>query len=162
MRVYYDLLTQSGPGLLERKSDAANQPECQPDLDPGDLCSIIEEAVGAAFDIPSALLRRPTRGRANIALARQVAMYLAHVAGTLSLTEVGDLFQRDRTTVAYACQIVEMRRDDPAFDRALEILEGVVGGLAGCGTCSALTVALVTAILVHDCAPGVDANTSKR
>jgi hypothetical protein len=50
-------------------------------------------------------------------------MYLAHVAGGLPLAEVGRLFKRDRTTVAHACAVVEDRRDDPAFDRALAILE---------------------------------------
>jgi chromosomal replication initiation ATPase DnaA len=50
-------------------------------------------------------------------------MYLAHVAGGLSMREVGRLFSRDRTTVAHACALVEDRRDDPQFDRALAILE---------------------------------------
>jgi chromosomal replication initiation ATPase DnaA len=34
----------------------------------------------------------------------------------VSLTEVGHLFDRDRTTVAHACSLVEDRRDDPDFD----------------------------------------------
>lgn len=50
-------------------------------------------------------------------------MYLAHVAGGLPMAEVGRLFARDRTTVAHACALVEDRRDDPAFDRTLAILE---------------------------------------
>jgi chromosomal replication initiation ATPase DnaA len=71
-------------------------------------------------------LRRATRGRAKVALARQVAMYLAHVGCGLSLTETGRLFARDRTTVAHACGVVEDRRDDPTFDRALDLLEWAV------------------------------------
>ena len=50
-------------------------------------------------------------------------MYLTHIAGGLSLSEVGRLFARDRTTVAHACALVEDRRDDPDFDRCLAILE---------------------------------------
>jgi chromosomal replication initiation ATPase DnaA len=50
-------------------------------------------------------------------------MYLAHVAGGLTLVEVARLFARDRTTVAHACAVVEDRRDDPEFDRTLAVLE---------------------------------------
>lgn len=64
-----------------------------------------------------------------MALARQTAMYLAHCAGGLSLTEVGVLFNRDRTTVAHACAVVEDRRDEPNFDRAIELLERAVVAL---------------------------------
>jgi chromosomal replication initiation ATPase DnaA len=58
-----------------------------------------------------------------VAFARQVGMYLAHVAAGLPMSEVGRLFSRNRTTVAHACAIVEDCRDDPQFDRALAILE---------------------------------------
>ncbi len=75
-------------------------------------------------------LHRITRGRAKVALARQVAMYLAHVACGLSLTDTGRLFGRDRTTVAHACGVIEDRRDDPIFDRALDLLEWAVPSLA--------------------------------
>jgi chromosomal replication initiation ATPase DnaA len=54
---------------------------------------------------------------------RQTAMYLAHVAFGLTYTEIGQLFSRDRTTVAHACGVVEERRDDPIVDRALTTLE---------------------------------------
>ena len=57
-------------------------------------------------------------------------MYLAHVVLGLTLTEVGQVFARDRTTVAYACGRVEDLRDDLAFDRSLELLEGVLRALA--------------------------------
>jgi chromosomal replication initiation ATPase DnaA len=90
----------------------------------------IEHAVTQVFGIAGHDLRRATRGRAKVALARQVAMYLAHVGCGLSLTETGRLFERDRTTVAHACGIIEDRRDDPLFDRALDLLEWAVPALA--------------------------------
>ena len=90
----------------------------------------IEHAVTQVFGIAGHDLRRATRGRANVALARQVAMYLAHVGCGMSLTEPGRLFDRDRTTVAHACGIIEDRRDDPLFDRALDLLEWAVPALA--------------------------------
>ncbi len=79
--------------------------------------------VGQVFGIGSGELHRTTRGTAPMALARQVAMYLAHVVFGLRLREVGQMFERDRTTVAHACGLVEDRRDDPRFDRALDLLE---------------------------------------
>jgi chromosomal replication initiation ATPase DnaA len=50
-------------------------------------------------------------------------MYLAHVVGGLSMSEISRLFGRDRTTVAHACARVEDRRDDAVFDRSLDFLE---------------------------------------
>ena len=78
------------------------------------------------FGVGQEDFRRITRGRANVALARQVAMYLAHVVCGMTLTDTGRLFGRDRTTVAHACGVIEDRRDDPLFDRALDLLEWVV------------------------------------
>jgi chromosomal replication initiation ATPase DnaA len=91
---------------------------------------IVEQAVSLAFGVSAGELRAPTRCKAPVAFARQVAMYLAHIACGLSLTEVGTLFGRDRTTVAYACSVVEDRRDEPDFDRSLDYLEAAIGTLA--------------------------------
>jgi hypothetical protein len=63
------------------------------------------------------------RGSIQVASARQVAMYLTHVAFGMSLQRVGFAFARDRSTVAYACHQVEDRRDEPAFDNLLDQLE---------------------------------------
>jgi len=56
-------------------------------------------------------------------------MYLAHVGFGLTLTSVGRLFERDRTTVAHACSVVEDYRDDANFDRTMELLEWVARSL---------------------------------
>jgi hypothetical protein len=93
---------------------------------PAERRVVVEAAVARVFGVEHDELCRATRGRAPVALARQVAMYLAHVACGMSLTEVGHLFRRDRTTVAHACAVVEDRRDDPIFDRVLELLEWAV------------------------------------
>ena len=73
------------------------------------------------------------------AFARQVTMYLTHVVCGLSMTEVGALFARDRTTVAHACEVVEDRRDDPELDSRVERLEcaiaAVVAALSWRGRC---------------------------
>ena len=91
---------------------------------------VLEQIVSGVFTVRSDDLWSGTRGRSRVAFARQVAMYLAHVVWGLSLTEVGQVFARDRTTVAYACCRVEDLRDDAAFDRSLELLEGVLRALS--------------------------------
>ena len=90
------------------------------------LRQVIDPAVAAVFEVDVRELRAPTRGAPRAAFARQVAMYLAHIVCGLSLTEVGQLFARDRTTVAHACKLVEDRRDDPELDGRLEHLERAV------------------------------------
>jgi len=87
---------------------------------------LIEAVVGVAFAVELEDLQKASRGRAKVAFARQVAMYLAHVQFGWSLSEVGRIFGRDRTTVSHACALVEDRRDEPQFDHVLELLERVV------------------------------------
>lgn len=82
----------------------------------------IDIAISNVFGIESEGLWHGKRGVRDVAAARQVAMYLAHVCCGMTLTEVGAMFGRDRTTVAHACLKVEYRRDDPSFDRALDVL----------------------------------------
>ncbi len=88
--------------------------------------TVIELAVGQVFAVEAAKLQAASRGRKGVALARQVGMYLAHVGLGCSLTQVGRVFGRDRTTVAHACAVIEDRRDEPGFDLALQCLECVV------------------------------------
>ena len=84
---------------------------------------VINSAVAAAFVVPVSALRAPTRCRAPVALARQSAMYLAHVTLGLTFTEVGRAFGRDRTTAAHACRRIEDRRREARLDAALADLE---------------------------------------
>lgn len=113
--------------LNEVRRCSHNKP---PILSSGLARRVVEQAVAMAFQVPLREIRARTRRRAPIAFARQVAMYLAHVAYGLTLTEVGVLFARDRTTVAHACGIVEDRRDDPIFDIFLDHLETSIVRLA--------------------------------
>jgi hypothetical protein len=84
---------------------------------------LVEHSISAVFGTSLYEMRAPSRCCGNVAFVRQVGMYLAHVAGGLSLSEVGRLFGRDRTTVAHACGVVEDGRDDPLLDRLLTVLE---------------------------------------
>ncbi|MCO5092418.1 helix-turn-helix domain-containing protein [Bosea sp. (in: a-proteobacteria)] len=87
---------------------------------------LAEAASVAAARVPLAGLRAANRGRRPIALARQTAMYLAHVVFGLSLTRVGICFGRDRTTVRHACALIEDRRDDPRLEFGLTALEAAL------------------------------------
>ena len=89
-------------------------------------CRFLEAIVAAALGAQLADLRARNRGRQPIAAARQMMMYLAHVKLGLSLTRVGELFGRDRTTVAHACARVEDSRDDPNRDRVVACLEAAL------------------------------------
>ncbi|WP_409728106.1 helix-turn-helix domain-containing protein [Pseudorhodoplanes sp.] len=83
-------------------------------------------AVAFGFGVDRRHLCAPTRGRADIALARQAGMYLARVALGQTLSRAGRLFGRDRTTAAHACRVVEDLRDDPHFDALLHAMESFV------------------------------------
>lgn len=82
--------------------------------------------VGYGLGLDAADIAGPTRGSARIAFARQVAMYLAHVAFEMSLNRVAMAFDRDRSTVGHACHLIEDRRDGVVFDDWIECLEGML------------------------------------
>lgn len=88
-------------------------------------CRLAREIASAFFAIPVQEIERPGRAIASVCEARHVAMYLAHVAFQIPLTAMADGFGRDRTTIAYAIRRIEDRRDDQAFDVAVERLEGL-------------------------------------
>ncbi|WP_245410332.1 helix-turn-helix domain-containing protein [Dichotomicrobium thermohalophilum] len=90
------------------------------------LGGLLEQAVSTMFAVPRCELRAGRRCEARVAFARQVAMYLAHIIFGLTLSRVGQLFGRDRTTVAHGCAVVEDRREDVALDRALNIVENAL------------------------------------
>ena len=66
----------------------------------------VEPSVAAIFGVDVCDLRSSRRGSPQVAFARQVAMYLGHVVCRLSLSEIGTVFARDRSTVAHACGLV--------------------------------------------------------
>jgi ATPase involved in DNA replication initiation len=86
-------------------------------------CAAAIRLVAREKRVSHRMLTHPARCRAGTARARQLAMYLSHVVLGRTLTEVGEAFGRDRTTVSHACALIEDMRDDPAFDSELERLE---------------------------------------
>jgi len=93
----------------------------------------VVELVAEHTNIHVSQILNASRCRLKTARARQLAMYLAHVVLGESLTAIGGAFGRDRTTVSYACHLIEDMRDDVAFDAAvtqLEVRLQLVSGLA--------------------------------
>ncbi|TAK49721.1 MAG: hypothetical protein EPO23_00330 [Xanthobacteraceae bacterium] len=115
--------------------DAASAAPCQ--HTPSALCQAILRCVAGEFAVPPGELASRTRRGPHIVLARQTAMYLAHVAFALPFGEIARCFGRDRTTAAHACRRIEDRRDDARFDRRLAALEIRILAATGARACVA-------------------------
>lgn len=86
-------------------------------------CDAVIALVARQKNVPIQLLTHKSRSRLPAARARQLAMYLSHVMLGRNLSEVGEAFGRDRTTVSYACALIEDMREDPRFDEEVTTLE---------------------------------------
>lgn len=91
-----------------------------------ELCDALIDLLSAYFAVSGAELRSPLRCRREVAQVRQLGMYLAHTSFGMVMSEVAVGFARDRTTVMYACHLVEDRRDDDDFDAVVARLEKLV------------------------------------
>jgi chromosomal replication initiator protein len=87
----------------------------------------IQKAVCDFFNIKPNDLRSKKRTR-NVALPRQIAMYLCRRYTQASFPVIGDRFGgRDHSTVVHAAQVIERRlREDPSFRSTVERLERVL------------------------------------
>jgi chromosomal replication initiation ATPase DnaA len=86
--------------------------------------------VAHAYSLRVEDLRAPSRTGGKVAQARQVAMYLAHVVFSMSVSAVARAFGRDRATARHAIIRVELLRDDPELDRTLGWLEATLRVMA--------------------------------
>jgi chromosomal replication initiation ATPase DnaA len=78
----------------------------------------VQRVAAMQFDVPLLSMSGQARGRAPIALARQVAMALASELTGRSLAVVARHFNRDHTTVINARKVVALQRvRDPELDR---------------------------------------------
>ncbi len=89
-------------------------------------CNQVIALVARQKNVPLSMLTHSRRNRLPIARARQLAMYLSHVVLGRTLAEIGEIFGRDRTTVSYACALIEDMRDDPQFDDEVSGLERLI------------------------------------
>ena len=90
------------------------------------LCDCVIDVVAAMFSVSSKELRAHGRTSHDVCRVRQIAMYVAHVVLELKMSEVGKGFGRDRTTVVYACHMIEDLREDEDFERVVSTVERVM------------------------------------
>jgi chromosomal replication initiator protein len=124
-------------GCLNRLAALASltQIPITPDLARESLCDFIPGAeitpaivtilyhVSNIFHIPLADLRSKKRTQ-HLAFCRQVAMYLCRRLTGCSFPVIGANFDRDHSTVMYACNLIARRvKNDGAFRRSIEKIE---------------------------------------
>lgn len=87
---------------------------------------------GQVYGVSLDELRKPTRGRPQVARARQIAIHLARAVFGLSAKQLSKEFGRDRSTVHHACDLIErMREETPEFDSTLRWMETLLRRAAG-------------------------------
>ncbi len=89
-------------------------------------CGLSIATLSAVTNHPAKELTALTRSSPDIAFARQIAMYLAHTKFGISYAQVGAYFQRDRSTVAHACRLIEESRDDAGTDQYILRMEALI------------------------------------
>jgi hypothetical protein len=100
------------------------------------LCGIVRQVTAEMLMLVGDRVQLRRDRRRSSCHVRQIAMYVSHVVLQISLTDIGQVFGRDRTTVGHACAVVEDRRDDAAFDDFVAAVERVIlsvfGPAGGC------------------------------
>lgn len=119
------LPAQQGRALTYHRDNKTLSPFEQQAL----ACSICRRAVCLALGVALVDMQSASRNCADIAVARQIAMYFAHTMFGFSYHDVGEQFSRDRTTVAYACRKVEDLRESSAFDATLCEIESMLAAM---------------------------------
>ncbi|MGF1454923.1 MAG: helix-turn-helix domain-containing protein [Alphaproteobacteria bacterium] len=89
------------------------------------LIGLVQAVVAEMLTVTLDDMRAPSRGKARVAFARQLAMYLCHVTLSFDQGRLAGAFGRDRTTVSHGVRRIEDRREDPVLDQVLETLEAV-------------------------------------
>jgi len=84
---------------------------------------LIIAAVTLEFGTPHLDIDSKNRGGNDVCFARQMSMYLMNVIYGISLTRIGRVFNRDRSTASHACNVIEDYREDPLIDQKIVRLE---------------------------------------
>jgi len=83
---------------------------------------LVMHLVAGTLSVPVGKVAGPSRG-AREATARILSYYVTRTAFGMSLSRVAAAFRRDRSTIAHGCTRMELKRDNPNFDRWVEALE---------------------------------------
>ncbi len=90
------------------------------------LVRVTSQIVAMTFGLEQKQLLDRKRGPNQVSRARQVTAYLLHTTLSMSLVDIGRMFQKDRTTIGHACRMVEDLRDEPDFDDRINDLEATL------------------------------------
>lgn len=93
------------------------------------ICRLVRQLAGEMVQLTGDRVAARRDRRRTECHIRQVAMYVCHVQLGIPMSDIGPCFGRDRTTVGHACQVVEDRRDEPAFDEFVATLERLSGSI---------------------------------
>ncbi len=96
-----------------------------------ELCEAMIDIAAALFNVSGKDIRKPGRSSTAVSRVRQIAMYVAHVVLGINMGDIGKAFGRDRTTVVYACHLIEDLREDVDFDRVITMTERVARAAFG-------------------------------
>lgn len=118
-----------GVAMPVRRRKAARP--LSPAIPPRIACRVVRQLVLEMTALAGEAPQRRRDSRRSACHIRQIAMYVSHVVLQISLSDIGLAFGRDRTTVGHACNVVEDRRDDPAFDAFVSSLERIVTAIFG-------------------------------
>jgi chromosomal replication initiation ATPase DnaA len=95
------------------------------------ICEGMIDILSACFSVPSVEIRSNGRANAPVSRVRQIGMYVCHVALGLTMLEVAAGFVRDRSTIVYACHLIEDMRDDIEFDTIVGTIERIAQAAFG-------------------------------
>lgn len=110
-------------------------PDCRRQREVTQACRASRQVAGRHFGFLPQHLDTPRRSGARVSLARQTAIYLAHVELGLPYGEIARAFGRTLCAIRHACAKIENLRDDAAFDASLERLGQRLRGIATNHTC---------------------------
>lgn len=116
---------EADAGISYRPSNRPRRSSARRDERNLELCECMIDIAAALFNVSGRELRHSGRCGNATARVRQIAMYVAHVVLGLSMNDVGRGFGRDRTTVLYACHLIEDMREDEDFNRVVATIERV-------------------------------------
>jgi hypothetical protein len=94
-------------------------------------CRIIRNMTSEMFSLICERSHIGRDSRRYLTHTRHIAMYVCHVTLGLAMVNVAAGFGFDRSTVSYACQSVESRRDDPVYDEFVSAVERVAVSIFG-------------------------------
>lgn len=94
-------------------------------------CRIIRHMTSEMFALICERAQIGRDSRRYLTHTRHIAMYVCHATLGLPIGIVAAGFGFDRTTVSYACQSVEQRRDDAGYDEFVSAVERVAVSIFG-------------------------------